>query len=213
MNKYRLLLFDLDGTLCDTDEMIVQTMLSIYRDYRPKKERTREELYYFSGPPIRETLKNEFPDQDPDHMYEVFKKVSKGFYKETVKPYQDEIEILTKLKNKGYQLGVVTNKGLPLTIYSLEICQIKELFDVVISADDVNLPKPNPDGVYLAMERLNIKNKQDVLYIGDNDIDDVTAKNANVDSLLVTWGPREITRLKKANYLAKSYREIGGLLL
>lgn len=213
MNKYRLLLFDLDGTLCDTDEMIVQTMLSIYRDYRPKKERTREELYYFSGPPIRETLKNEFPDQDPDHMYEVFKKVSKGFYKETVKPYQDEIEILTKLKNKGYQLGVVTNKGLPLTIYSLEICQIKELFDVVISADDVNLPKPNPAGVYLAMERLNIKNKQDVLYIGDNDIDDVTAKNANVDSLLVTWGPREITCLKKANYLAKSYREIGGLLL
>ena len=213
MNKYQLLLFDLDGTLCDTDEMIVQTMLSIYRDYRPKKERTREELYYFSGPPIRETLKNEFPDQDPDHMYEVFKKVSKGFYKETVKPYQDEIEILTKLKNKGYQLGVVTNKGLPLTIYSLEICQIKELFDVVISADDVILPKPNPDGVYLAMERLNIKNKQDVLYIGDNDIDDVTAKNANVDSLLVTWGPREITRLKKANYLVKSYREIGGLLL
>ena len=57
MNKYRLILFDLDGTLCDTDEMIVQTMRAIYLDYKPRKIRTRGELYYFSGPPIRETLK------------------------------------------------------------------------------------------------------------------------------------------------------------
>ena len=43
MNKYKLLLFDLDGTLCDTDEMIVQTMHAIYKEYKPVKERTREE--------------------------------------------------------------------------------------------------------------------------------------------------------------------------
>ena len=95
----------------------------------------------------------------------------------------------------------------------MEICQIKELFDVVVSADDVINPKPNSEGVYLAMERLNIQNKRDVLYIGDNDIDDETAKNSGVDSLLVTWGPREIKRLKHANYLAKSYKELGDLLL
>ena len=110
MNKYKILLFDLDGTLCDTDEMIVQTMQAIYKEFKPVKERSREELYYFSGPPIRDTLANEFPDQDPDYMYDVFKKVSKGFYKDFVYPYKDEIEILTALKEKGYRLGVVTNK-------------------------------------------------------------------------------------------------------
>ena len=213
MNKYRLLLFDLDGTLCDTDEMIVQTMLSIYRQYKPVKERSREELYYFSGPPIKETLKNEFPDQDPQLMYEVFKKVSKGFYKSTVKAYQDEIKILDALKKHGYKLGVVTNKGLPLTLYSLEICHIESFFDVVISADDVDSPKPSPEGIKMAMKRLDILNKEEVLYIGDNDIDDETAKNADVDSLLVTWGPRTIKRIKQANYLAKSYSEIGDILL
>ena len=70
MNKYKVLLFDLDGTLCDTDEMIVQTMYAIYKDYKPTKVRTREELYYFSGPPIRDTLAREFPDYDGDEMYE-----------------------------------------------------------------------------------------------------------------------------------------------
>ena len=213
MGKYKVLLFDLDGTLCDTDEMIVQTMRAIYQDFKPVKERTREELYYFSGPPIRDTLANEFPDQDGDYMYEVFKKVSKEFYKDYVYPYQDEIEVLKALKQKGYLLGVVTNKGLPLTIYSLEICHIDGLFDVVVSADDVNIPKPDPSGIYKALEKLNILDKKEVLYIGDNDIDYITATNAGVDTLLVTWGPRKINVLDKAKYLAKSYNDIGGILL
>ena len=213
MNKYRVILFDLDGTLCDTDEMIVQTMFAIYKDYKPRKERTREELYYFSGPPIRETLKNEFPDYDPDQMYDVFKKVSKEFYEPCVKAYKDEIEVLEELKEKGYILGVVTNKGLPLTIYSLEICHIESFFDVIITADDVPIPKPNPTGLLKAMESLNIKNKGDVLYVGDNDIDYFTAENAGVDCLLVSWGPREIKCLDKAKYEAKSYNELKGILL
>ena len=213
MNKYKVLLFDLDGTLCDTDEMIVQTMYAIYRDYKPVKVRTREELYYFSGPPIRDTLAREFPNYDGDEMYEVFKRVSEGFYASCVTAYKDELEVLTKLKEKGYLLGVVTNKGYPLTIYSLEICGIKHLFDVVISADDVKIPKPDPTGIYNALSKLDITDKKDCLYIGDNDIDYITASNAGVDTLLVTWGPRKINVLDKAKYLAKSYNDIGGILL
>ena len=213
MEKYKVLLFDLDGTLCDTDEMIVQTMWAIYKKYKPLKERTREELYYFSGPPIRDTLAREFPDQDGDKMYEVFKRVSKDFYKGYVFPYPNEQEVLKALKKKGYILGVVTNKGLPLTIYSLQICHIDDLFDVIISADDVNIPKPNPSGINKALEKLGILNKKEVLYLGDNDIDYETAFNAGVDALLVTWGPRKINVLDKAKYLAKSYNEIGEILL
>ena len=213
MNKYKAILFDLDGTLCDTDEMIVQTMRAIYLDYKPRKIRTRGELYYFSGPPIRETLKNEFPDYDPEMMHEVFRKVSKGFYASTVKAYKDEIEVLKALKEKGYLLGVVTNKGLSLTKYSLEICHIESFFDVVISADDVSIPKPDPSGIKKAMDALSIKNKEDVLYVGDNDIDYYTAENAGVDSMLVSWGPRIIRCIDKAKYEAKSYNEIKEVLL
>ena len=213
MSKYRVLLFDLDGTLCDTDEMIVQTMFAIYQKRKPVKERTREELYYFSGPPIKETLKREFPNEDQEEMYTLFKEVSKGYYPKCVKPYPFEIETLKALKEKGYLLGVVTNKGLPLTLYSLEICHIDGFFDVIVSADDVSVPKPDPSGIKKALEKLNIKNKKEVLYLGDNDIDYETASNAGVDTLLVTWGPRTINVLDKAKYLAKSYNDIGGILL
>ena len=213
MRKYKVLLFDLDGTLCDTDEMLIQSFFALYKKYRPAKIRTREELIYFSGPPIKKTLVDEFPDYTFEEIYKAFQETSRELYLPYVKAFDNEIETLKKLKEAGYLLGVVTNKGAPLTKYSLEICHIENLFDVVISADDVNAPKPSPLGIEKALERLAIANKEEVLYIGDNDIDYETATNAGVDAMLVTWGPREIKCIKTAKYAVSSYNELGGILL
>lgn len=213
MNKYRLLLFDLDGTLANTDEMVVQAFYALYKEFKPRVVRTREELYYFSGPPIRETVKTEFPDYDPKEVHQAFSRISKDFYAPYVTAYEDEIEVLKALKEAGYLLGVVTNKGGTLTKYTLEICHIDGLFDVVISADDVSTPKPNPEGIYKAMEKVGIKDKKDVLYIGDNDIDYYSGTNAGIDTLLVTWGPREIKSVNKAKYVALSYNDVRKILL
>ena len=213
MHKYRVLLFDLDGTLCDTDEMLIQSFFALYKKYRPAKIRTREELIYFSGPPIKKTLVDEFPDYSFEEIYKAFQETSRELYLPYVKAFDDEIETLKKLKEAGYLLGVVTNKGAPLTKYSLEVAHIDGLFDVVISADDVNAPKPSPLGIDKALERLAIADKGKVLYIGDNDIDYETACNAGTDAMLVTWGPREIKSIKAAKFAVSSYNELGGLLL
>ena len=213
MNKYKVLLFDLDGTLCDSDEMLIQSFFALYKKYRPVKIRTREELIYFSGPPIKKTLSDEFPDYPFEEIYKAVQVVSRELYRPYVKAFDKEIETLKKLREAGYLLGVVTNKGAPLTKYSLEVANIDGLFDVVISADDVNAPKPSPLGIEKALERLGIEDKGKVLYIGDNDIDYETATNAGTDAMLVTWGPREIKRKGDAKYAVSSYNELGGLLL
>ncbi len=213
MHRYKVLLFDLDGTLCDTDEMLIQSFFALYKKYRPAKIRTREELIYFSGPPIKKTLVDEFPDYPFEEIYKAFQETSRELYLPYVKAFDNEIETLKRLREAGYLLGVVTNKGAPLTKYSLEVAHIDGLFDVVISADDVNAPKPSPLGIDKALERLGIEDKGKVLYIGDNDIDYETATNAGTDAMLVTWGPREIKRVKDAKYAVSSYNELGGLLL
>lgn len=212
-NKYKVLLFDLDGTLCDTDEMLIQSFFALYKKYRPAKIRTREELIYFSGPPIKKTLVDEFPDYTFEEIYKAFQETSRELYLPYVKAFDNEIETLKKLREAGYLLGVVTNKGAPLTKYSLEVSHIDGLFDVVISADDVNAPKPSPLGIDKALQRLGIEDKGKVLYIGDNDIDYETAVNAGTDAMLVTWGPREIKCIKAAKYAVSSYNELGGILL
>ena len=58
----------MDGTIADTDEMIIQSMYELYDKYRNGRRTPVEEIYYFSGPPIRDTLKREFPDIDNDFI-------------------------------------------------------------------------------------------------------------------------------------------------
>ena len=63
------------------------------------------------------------------------------------------------------------------------------------------------------MEMVGVKNKGDVLYIGDNDIDYFSGSNAGVETMLVSWGPREIKCIDKAKYVASSYNEMRKVLL
>ena len=75
MPKYTTLLFDLDGTVADTDEMIVETMNILYDLYRGGRRTPIEEIYYFSGPPIYETLNKEFPGCDMEFMHSEFRRM------------------------------------------------------------------------------------------------------------------------------------------
>ena len=61
MSKYKTLIFDLDGTLVNTDELIANTFLKLYDAIEPNVRREKAELYYYSGPPLEENLKNDYP--------------------------------------------------------------------------------------------------------------------------------------------------------
>ena len=132
MRKYNVILFDLDGTVADTDEMIVQTMNILYDKYRDGKRTPREEVYYFSGPPIYETLDKEFPGCDLEFMHSEFRRVSIDLYPSTVTSYPDCKETLMKLKEMGYKLGVVTNKIHSSTLFCLKLIGLEGVFDSLV---------------------------------------------------------------------------------
>ena len=208
MNKYELLLFDLDGTVADTDEMIVQTMNILYDKYRNGKRTPKEEVYYFSGPPIYETLDKEFPGCDLEFMHAEFRRVSMELYPKTVASYPHCKEVLLELKRKGYKLGIVTNKIHSSTIYCLKLIGLEGVFDSLICYDDVKNPKPEAEPILKSMEFLNVSDLSKVLYIGDNKLDLLCANNAGVDSVLVTWGPRKIDPNLKPTFFIDSYDDL-----
>ena len=210
--RYKVILFDMDGTIAYTDEMIVQTFYRLYDMYNPSARKERSEILYFSGPPLSITLPREFPNQDYQFMYDEFIRISKPFYDLYVTPFEDEIRVLTKLKEAGYKLGVVTNKGHVMAEYVLKLLHIDHLFDYLVGGGDTKKSKPDPEGMYLAMKELG-GTKENTIYVGDNDIDYTSAVNAGIDSIICTWGPRELTVLNKCTYKANSYKEIEEILL
>ena len=192
MPKYDLILFDMDGTIANTDELVVETMYEMYDLYRGGRKTPREECYYFSGPPIKETLRKEFPGLDEEFLAQEFARLSRDKYDTIVTTYPHSKEVKLKLIQMGIKLGVVTNKYHELAVHCLEAIHLDDVMDILVGYDDVIKHKPHPEGIYKAMETFGIKDKKRVLYVGDNPLDYETAKNAGVDSCLVTWGPRKM---------------------
>ena len=208
MNKYKYLLFDMDGTIADTDEMLIQSMNILYDKYRDGVRTPIEQIYYFSGPPIAGTLKKEFPNMDNDFMMQEFSRVSKELYPSTIKSYPHCREVLLDFKSKGIKLGVVTNKMRQMTLYCLKLINLDDIFDVVIGYDDVKNGKPHQEGILKALDILNAKDLSEALYVGDNKIDLDTANNAGIDCALVAWGPRVLPYDINPTFKFRSYEDL-----
>jgi len=203
--RYDTILFDMDGTISDSDEWLYQTFLGLYDFFPSGKRKSREEAFSFSGPPIKLTLKQEFPNEDQDFVYQKYNEISYPLYEKYIKPFPYCLEVLTKLKEDGFKLGIITNKHHKLTIYSLGILGLENCFDIVVGLDDVANGKPNKEGIEKAIKILEGKK---AIYIGDNLSDFLTANNAGIDCALVDWGPRILPPEAKPKFKMKSYKDI-----
>ena len=205
--KYEVILFDMDGTVADTDPMIIEAMHILYDKYRHGNRTPDSEIVYFSGPPIRETLKKEFPDMDNNFMYDEFHDVSYGLYATHTFRYPDSKEVLIELKKEGFKLGIVTNKIHHLTEYALKCIGLEGIFEYIVGFNDVSKPKPNEEGILKALDYFKC-DKSKALYIGDNKSDYLTAINAKVDCCLVSWGPRKLDPSLTPTFKIGSYLDL-----
>ncbi len=213
MSKYKYVLFDLDGTTANTDMVIVKSMYALYDLYRNGVYTPIETLWYFSGPPIYNNLKKEFPDMDADFIHSEFVKISTDLYPKVTTEYPHCREVLLELKKSGIKVGLVTNKSRNPTYVCLKAVNLSDVFDVMVCYDDVPVGKPDPQGILKALKELGANNLQEALYIGDNALDLESANNAGIDCMLVTWGPRVLSKELKPKYWAKDFLEVKGIIL
>ena len=192
MKSYKLYLFDLDGTLIDSDQMLIETFHELYDNFRPGFKPSDEYIRQFSGPQISETLSKEFPDQSLDKMLYEYRTRSQRFYDIYVRLFPGVMEMFESMSKRGIKFGVITNKHRYATVYSYKLLDLEKFNIFSICADDVKNLKPAPDGIYEAMKHFGIKNKDDVIYVGDGTIDYLTAKNAGVNFGYTAWSPRPI---------------------
>ncbi|MBC7087941.1 MAG: HAD family hydrolase [Tissierellales bacterium] len=181
--KYKHIVFDVDGTLIDSEYSILAALVDTLKEINGK-DYTIDELRYVLGIPGAETLKL-FEVKDIENALSLWLK-NMDKYKDTIKIFDGVIEVLDLLNSKGYKLGIVTSKLREEFDHDFNRFDIKKYFSTIVCADDTTLHKPYPEPLLKYMELNDIKNK-DLIYIGDTGYDYECAKGANVDFALALW--------------------------
>lgn len=187
----KLIVFDVDGTLVDTDEVILATWKELIRLYKPSDYFLDDDVIRtFSGPPLRDSIKRVFPEMDQEFIFKEYNRITPGLYKTNIRTFPVVVKVLNHLKNDGYKLAVLTNKDSKMTRYTLELAGIDiNLFSAIVTADDVKTLKPNPEGLLSILNKLNVKNDE-AISVGDTEFDYYCGKNANVKTIMMTMKKR-----------------------
>ncbi|HLQ74208.1 MAG TPA: pyrophosphatase PpaX [Bacillota bacterium] len=180
---YETILFDLDGTLVDTNELIHVSFKHTLSEYN--YDFTDEEIMSFNGPPLRNTFEQLNPDL-AEEMVQTYLKHNHALHEQYIKVFPNVIETLQALRKKGLKLGLVTAKMRNGVELGLEITGLKKYFDTIVTIDDVEHAKPHEEPVLKAMQALN-GTIENTLMIGDNYHDILSGQNAEVATAGVAW--------------------------
>lgn len=181
----RTVLFDLDGTIMDTNELIIETFLHVLKDIAPLPL-TREHIIPKMGTTLEQQLR-EFSHRDQvEDLVRAYREYNTMRHDDMVKPFPYVVEVLDNLRAAGVQLGVVTTKIRQTTERALQMFDMYDKMDVIITVDDVTNPKPHPEPVQKAIEALGA-DPATTLMVGDSPADIVSANAAGAQSCAVAW--------------------------
>lgn len=183
-------LFDLDGTLIQSPEIIIKTFRMTFETFFPEVKLSPSEESNLLGHTLFDTFKHYTLDEKlTNELVDFYRKTSESFIKEELKAYPNAAQVLKHLKKKGKTVGVVTSKMRGVATYHLELTGLLPFIDFLVGYEDTNVHKPNPDPLLKALEYAHDKANRTV-YVGDHENDIKAAKAANMLSCGITYGLR-----------------------
>lgn len=185
MKKYSCIIFDMDGTLTRTNQLIYDSFNHVAERYINKRL-TPKEIVALFGPPEKEAVENMIGSQHIDSAMDDYYQFYRSEHHRLASIYPGVIELLAYVRSKGVLIGLFTGKGRRTTDISLEEFGIMQYFDMTITGDDVDEFKPSGNGIRKILERFSLDPSQ-VLMVGDAVADFKASREAGVDIASVVW--------------------------
>ena len=190
---YKVFIFDLDGTLLDTLQDLANAVNYALRQHA-MPEHSLDDIRRFVGNGVRLLMERAVPNGAGNPQFEAAFATFRQYYMEhsldTTRPYDGIPELLRALKQRGCRLAVVSNKMMAAT---QELCvHFFPEIEVAIGEHEAEgiRKKPAPDTVCEALRQLGC-DKQGAVYVGDSDVDIMTARNSGLPCISVLWGFRD----------------------
>jgi len=183
--KISTVLFDLDGTILDTNELIIQSFFHALEGIVPP-EFSREHIIPSMGLPLSEQLRLFSGLENVEHLMRSYREMNLRLHDELVRPFPEVQNVLKRLHTEGFKLGVVTTKMRLTTERGLKFVGIFDYMSAIVTIDDVQHPKPHPEPVLTAIRALGAE-AGETMMVGDSSVDIIAANEAGAVSVGVAW--------------------------
>ncbi|HET7580627.1 MAG TPA: pyrophosphatase PpaX [Bacillales bacterium] len=205
------ILFDLDGTLINTNELIISSFLHTLGHYFPGEYR-REHVVDFIGEPLEESFERVDSDR-VEELVEVYRKHNIEHHDELVQEYEGVFETVEALHQQGFKLGVVTTKRRRTVEMGLKISRLDSFFDTVVTFDDVSRAKPDPEPLNRALSMLEASAEK-AMMVGDSVFDIQAGKNAGTYTAGVGWSIKggNVLRAEKPDVMLETMPDLLDIL-
>ena len=198
--KIKAVIWDLDGTLLNTlDDLAASTNAALLKNDLP--QRTTDEVRRFVGNGVRRLIEQAVPELGEAHPK--FQQVLDDFVahygahsRDNTRPYDGIMEALEQLTEMGAMHAIVSNK-IDFAVKALSQDYFPGRMKSAVGDDPSRRKKPAPDSVLEAMRQMNVT-AEECVYVGDSDVDVITARNAGIPCVAVTWGFRDEQCLRGA---------------
>ncbi|GLI09353.1 pyrophosphatase PpaX [Paenibacillus tyrfis] len=201
-------LFDLDGTIVDTNELIIQSFLHTFEGITAEPV-TREHIVPNMGRPLIEQMIFFSGREQVDDLVQKYRAFNIAHHDELVREFPYVRETVAKLHAAGVKLGVVTSKIRQTTEMGLKLMGLYDYFGTIVTVDDVEKAKPDPEGIHKAVRELG-GDLSSALMVGDSHYDIEAAHNAGIPSVAVAWSLKGTEYLKQYNptHIIQDMRDI-----
>ncbi|MBW7477668.1 HAD-IA family hydrolase [Paenibacillus oenotherae] len=206
----RTILFDLDGTILDTNDLIIESFIQSLQDIVPQPF-GREDIIPSMGQPLPVQMQLFSGQEEVSHLVAMYREINLRLHDDYVKPFPGVQEVLARLHAHGIQIGIVTTKMRLTTERGLRYAGLYDYVapQGIITIDDVANPKPHPEPVRLAVEALGADPATTIM-VGDSTVDMESAESAGVASVGVAWSLKgeEILRQSGARHIIYDMRDL-----
>ena len=192
----RAAIFDLDGTLVDTFDLVISSYIAATRDFLGR-DLSREEVISRFGPTEVQMLRRDLPAEQHEQAIEVFLRRYREDHSKLVSIFEGIPEMLDRLRERNIPMGIVTGKGRDTADITLARLGWTDKFQIVVTGDESPNPKPAPDGLLMVSRSLDAL-PEDCVFVGDAPADISAGKSAGMTTVWASWHPvyaEEIARL------------------